>query len=175
MNKQNSAEFKEFLTSTDILPESKSDNTEDKENSNTNEPYPVKARLAFQTRTLSSLPLSTPETRSAIESHIVAALQRRALSADSKPNQCFDSSPLICNDTDSTACFEYLLWACAGMVLWKHPWIWPLILIVITIFIIKSLGKFFGVWTFLEKHICDSIACAKDWGSVRCELINFFP
>lgn len=169
LNKQNSTEFQDLNVAENSEPQPVLDDpiiNKDKVDSSVDNSYPVKARLAFQTRTLSSLPLSSNETRSAIESHILAALQRRAISDDKKCSPKIINNSIV-QETDSSACFKYLLWACSGMILWKHTWIWPLVLVVITIFIIKSLGKFFGVWTFLENHISDGLQCAREWATTR--------
>lgn len=124
--------------------------------------FPVRSRAAFQTRTLSSLPLSTPESKSAIESHIIASLQRKALSTDLK-----SSKPAIEEESESTPYFKFLLWACGAMVLWKNSWMWPLILIILGIFIIKTIGQLFGMWNFLGNHICEAVSNIKSWCDTR--------
>lgn len=130
--------------------------------------FPVRSRAAFQTRTLSSLPLSTPESKSAIESHIIASLQRKALSSDLS-GDVKSSKPVIQIDeeSESTPYFKFLLWACGAMVLWKNSWMWPLILIILGIFIIKTVGRLFGVWNFLGNHICEAVSNSKSWCNTR--------
>lgn len=136
--------------------------------------FPVRSRAAFQTRTLSSLPLSTPESKSAIESHIIASLQRKALSADLS-GDVKSSKPVIPIDeeSESTPYFKFLLWACGAMVLWKNSWMWPFILIILGIFIIKTVGRLFGVWNFLENHICEAVRNIRSWCNTRLLILAF--
>lgn len=68
---------------------------------------------------------------------------------------------------------SHALWACIAVNLWKHMWLINLFPVPIVIFLVKSLGSYFHVWTFLKMHLTKLVTYLYDWLSVRKEQL--FP
>lgn len=63
----------------------------------------------------------------------------------------------------STRFISHALWACIAVNLWKHMWLINLFPVPIIIFLLKSLGSYFHVWTFLKLHLTKVVTYICDW------------
>lgn len=79
---------------------------------------------------------------------------------------------------DESASYYYmycLVWACGIMIFWKHMWLLPILPIPISIFVIKHLGFYLGLWSWIHGKLSSVFNALQRWCGERYDALVPVP